>query len=204
MSIFLVALFLAVTILVPSILSASTPQYVFSQAPSPAPFLNPQDSVQINYFLPYPGRVAPDDFLWPVKVARDRIWVSLSFNTIKKSESLLTLADKRLASAQKLFEEDKPQLAVAVLTKAEKYLEEAVKTEKRVHKKDPEVIKLLEKLTHATLKHRQVIESLLEKAPEDAKPVIVQTADYPKRLFVSLKSSLMEIGGPTIENPFQD
>ncbi len=200
---FAVAPLFAFVILFISLLNAVSPNYVFSQSPSPSPSGYAQ-KLEISYYLPYPGRVLPDNFLWPVKVIRDRIGIFLNFSAAKKSEALLQLADKRLASAQKLFEVNKSELAVSVLTKAEKYLEESYNQEEIARTKGVKTSELAEKIAKASLKHRQVIEELMNIAPEDAKPIIIQTADYPKRIYTQMKIKLMEMGGPSVESPFKD
>src|SRR5437773_910009 len=102
----------ALIILSISIFKLATIQYVFSQAPStPKPVF--AQEVDIDYTLPYPGSIAPDNFLWPAKVLRDKVWVQFSLSSEKKAQTLLLIADKRLASSLSLFKENKPELAAS-------------------------------------------------------------------------------------------
>jgi len=194
---------LAFGILAVSVLRTAGVNYVFSKTttPSPAP---EEVRTEIPYFIPYAGKVAPDSPLWPLKALRDKVWLAVTTNPTKKAEIMLLLADKRIALAQELMGEGNSELAVTTLTKAEKYLEQAVDQEKIARGKGVDTVSLLTKLSLATLKHRQMTEEILAGAPEDAKPVIVTTMDLTKKLYTDTKSSLSSLGRPIPENPFSN
>src|SRR3990172_3897569 len=113
----LLTCFIATAILVFSIFHSASVRYTFGQSPTPTPRVE-EANLEIDYPLPYPGRVLPDHLLWPVKVVRDRLWLAMTTNPLKKAEISLLLANKRLASAQALFDKEKPDLAISTLTKA--------------------------------------------------------------------------------------
>lgn len=190
-------------ILVVSVLKSASVDYAFSKTttPSPAPA---EVRIEIPYFVPYAGKIGPDSPLWSLKALRDKVWLLVTTNLTKKAEILLLLADKRIALAQELMGEKNSELAVSTLTKAEKYLEEAVAQEKVARAKGVDTVSLLTKLSLATLKHRQMLEEILAGAPEDAKPVIVTTMDLTKKLYEDTKASLTSLGRPVPENPFKD
>lgn len=162
---------LAFGILSVSVLESASPRYVFSQA-SPKPSSDPKDLI-IDYQLSYPGKVMPDHPLWLVKAARDRLWHTISMNPIKKAELSVLFSDKRLLMSKALFEREKPDLGFSTLTKAEKYLEKALIEEGQAREKGVDTSSLLVKIATASLKHKEVINSILEIAPEDAKPGII-------------------------------
>lgn len=190
-------------ILVTSFVKAASIEYNFTQAPSPQPKTQ-KKNVEVEYYLPYAGSVAPDSPIWPLKVVRDKAWIKLSGNAIKKSETELLVADKRLVSAVELFKKGKADLAVSVLTKAEKYLESAVKQERVAYAQKLDTAPLLRKLSLAALKHRQVIDEILIMAPEDAKPVIITTQNYSKNAYSDIKLRLSELGVVAPTNPFNN
>ncbi|HEX6977239.1 MAG TPA: DUF5667 domain-containing protein [Patescibacteria group bacterium] len=194
-------LIIAVAVLLTSVVKASAIEYNFTQKPSPAPTTN-IPTVGVVYNVAYPGIILPDSPLWPLKVLRDRIWLSFTFNPVKKSELYLLLADKRLASAQVLYQKGKSELATSVLTKAEKYLEASVGEEKIAKEQGLDTSNLLHKLSLCSLKHREVIDQLVLYAPEDAKPRIVETGNYPKRAYDEVKVRLSQIGVLAPKNPF--
>lgn len=197
---FLAAFSLACFILVVSIFRIASINYVFSQAPSPAPTNSPKP-VEIDYNLPYPGMLS-DNLLWPIKAVRDRIWLAVTINPSKKADLYLLLADKRLVDAKMLFEKGKPDLGTSVLTKAEKYLESAGKEEGIAKSEGMNTSDFLQRFILATLKHRQVMDTIALSAPEDARPLIQKTEDYPKNLYSEARNGLLEAGANVPQNPF--
>lgn len=159
----------------------------------------------INYKLPYPGRILPDHPLWPLKVLRDKMWLFVSSSFKRKAELNLLFADKRLVSAKILFEMGKPDLAYSTLTKAEKYLEKAYFAERKAKEKGIKTDDFLEFYALATLKHWEIMKSLIEIVPEDAKPLLVELiSKYPKFLYERARDALYEVGKIPPLNPFQD
>lgn len=203
MVLYVAAFFFAFLILFTSVFRIASIKYVFSQSPTPFPHSDSQEkSLDINYELPYPGGILPDNFLWPVKALRDKAWVSFSMNPLKKAQILLLLSNKRLNSAEILFEEGKSDLGASVLTKAEKYLEESQRQERIAHSKKIDTVSFLNDFALASLKHREVMDKILLIAPEDAKPMIIKTQDYPKKLFQLSRNSLLEAGTIAPTDPF--
>ncbi len=198
---FLAAFSLACFILVVSIFRIASINYVFSQAPSPAPTNSPKP-VEINYNLPYPGTILSDSLLWPIKAFRDKVWLAVTINPSKKADLYLLLADKRLVDAQMLFEKGKPDLGTSVLTKAEKYLESAKKEANMAKSEGMNTSDFLHRFILAILKHRQVMDGMMTNAPEDARPLIQKTEDYPKNLYSQARNGLLEAGANVPQNPF--
>ncbi|WKZ25435.1 MAG: DUF5667 domain-containing protein [bacterium] len=157
---------------------------------------NTEDDLSVDYVLAYPGKINPDNPLWYLKALRDRIWVVTTFDQNKKSDLYLLFADKRLVSATMLFQDNKPDLGLVTLTKAEKYLEKASKT---VSYTDS-----YEKLALASLKHREIIErQILPLTPEDLRPQAIKTIDYSKEVYKVMSVNLLTIGLNPPQNPFE-
>ena len=89
-------LILAFSILSISVLKAASIRYDFS---ADAKRDNAQIP-QIDYQLPYPGRILPDHPLWPLKAFRDKLWLLVTLNRSRQAELLLLFADKRLVSSR--------------------------------------------------------------------------------------------------------
>jgi len=121
--------------------------------PTPLPTPTP---AKVDYFLVYPG-ILPDHFLYPIKMVRDRIWLFLTADPLRKAETLLLFADKRLGAGKALIEGGKEQLGISTLTKAEKYLERAIAQERIASQKGKDTTAFLEKLLLATKKHEEVL-----------------------------------------------
>lgn len=159
-------------------------------------------SMDIHYDLAYPGGVRPDHPMWFVKATRDKAWDLITNDPAKDAELSLLFADKRIGMSKILFEEGNPELGYSTLEKAEKYLEEAANKSEENKKAGIDNSEFLLRLATASLKHRYVIEEILDVAPEDAKPRIVETADYSYRSFKTAQKLLGEYGLTTPENPF--
>ncbi len=144
---------------------------------------------RVDYFLAYPGML-PDHPLYFLKMARDRVWLWLTPDPLKKAELLLLFADKRLGAGKALIEGNKIELGITTITKAEKYLERAVAQERVAAQKGKETTTFLEKLTQATLKHQEVLTELEEKVPESFKPTLNEAAGYAQRGYNQVKEIL--------------
>ncbi len=60
----------------------------------------------------------------------------------------------------------------------------------------------LDKLAKASLKHIQVMDSMLLIAPEDAKPGIIATQDTPKAIYEKKRDAMLNQGLTPPQNPF--
>ena len=203
--VFAVLLF-AVGILFTSVLLTAAVKYEFAESPKTsnvdASSVLGEEDINIDYNLAYPGKVLPDSPFWPLKALRDRVWLWLTTNSSRKAELKLLFADKRISMSKILFERGKPEIGYSTLTKAEKYLKEAGSSEMENRKKGIDTSEFLERLAKASLKHAQVIDEILEIAPEDARPNIITTKDYPKKVFEESRNALLEKGMEPPENPF--
>lgn len=161
------------------------------------------ESVNIDYVLPFPGRVLPDSVLWPLKAARDRVWLWITTNPTRRAELRLLFADKRLGSAKLLFEKGNPEVGLSTMTKAEKYLEEASIDEQKNREEGINTDEFLKRLANASLKHYSVMQEIYEMAPDEAKPVIVQSQNYAKMAYEKTRDALLERGLVPPENPFE-
>lgn len=167
----------------------------------PALTPNPND-INIDYELPYTGKVDGSSPLWPVEAMRDKVFLTVVTNPLRKAELNLLLADKRLADAQKLFLENDPDNALSFLTKGEKYLERAGVEEREAKKKGMDTNEFLKKYALSSLKHIEVMEDILTYAPEEIKPHIVKTKNYPLAVYNQARDCMMEASLVPPTNPF--
>jgi len=198
------AFVLAFAILSVSFLRSASvsPAYGYS---TPAPIAKTTETPipTIDYVLPYPGGILPDNWLWYFKAMRDRVQYVVTIDPLKKADLDLLYSDKRLGASLTLFENKKPDIAVTTLTKGEKYLEEAVKDEEKARKAGINTNDFLIKLANASLKHRQVIEeNIIPLAPEDIKPGIIKAEDYSKNTYKACRDALNSKGMTTPKDPF--
>jgi len=163
---------------------------------------NNLNQMKIDYYLAYPGDVLPNSPLWPLKAARDRLWLLLTSNESKKAELNLLFADKRLGAAKILFDNKDYETGYTTLTKAEKYLEQAGNIASDIRSKGGDTAELSNTLVKASLKHRQIIEEIILIAPEDAKPKIIELENYAIKVYRTNLDVLKGKGLPLPENPF--
>jgi hypothetical protein len=169
---------------------------------TPSPTVSNSTST-IDYVLPYPGSILPDNWLWYFKAARDRFQYTISTDPLKKADLALLYSDKRLGASLTLFEDKKPDIAASTLTKGEKYLEEAAIDEALARKTGLNTNDFLIKLTKASLKHRQVIEgSIIPLTPDDIKPGVIKTEDYSKDTYKACREALNSKGITAPKDPF--
>ncbi|KKR30373.1 hypothetical protein A2715_01030 [Candidatus Woesebacteria bacterium RIFCSPHIGHO2_01_FULL_39_32] len=199
----IIGLSFAIGILFVSLFRVASVKYEFDNSASVADIhVSGENGVSINYTLPYPGRVLPDSPLWPLKAIRDRVWLFITTNSTREAELKLLFADKRLGMAQILFEKGEIEKGFSTLTKAEKYLEEAVWQEKQNRENGIDTSAFLEQLAKASLKHYEVMENLIPSLPDEVRPSIRQTQDYAKRAYEESRNALLEKRRPAPENPF--
>ena len=198
--------FLALLILSVSFFRCSVTRSLYAYSATPLPSSS-QETVEkeemvVNYVLPYQGRILPDSPLWFAKAGRDRLWLWVTTNETKKAELSLLFADKRLLAAKELFLRNKPALALSTLTKAEKYLEKAGEYEAAYRKSGADTKSFLLTLINASLKHRQVIEEMVDLAPEDTKPEVIKMENYPNGVYQKVSDALQSQGATVPKNPF--
>jgi hypothetical protein len=198
------AFVLAFAILSVSVLRSTTVSLVYGFSPTPLPLtLTPTPMPEIVYGLPYPGKILPDNWLWYFKAIRDRVQYTITTDKLKKAELSLLYSDKRLGASLTLMENKKPDLAVSVLTKGEKYLDIARSDEELARRAGLDTHDFLIKLATASLRHRQIIEGrILPLTPEDLKPEVVKAEDYAKNSYKACRDSLNSKGIACPKDPF--
>lgn len=187
----LISLIFASWVLMFSVFRTAAPKYAFYQplsSDSQATF-----SANVNYELPKPG-IGPDNPLWIFKAARDKIWLFSTFSPTRRSDLLLLFSDKRLSQAKKLIEKGDIELGVATAAHAEQYLMDAYLAETQAYAQGMDTIGLSQSLARASLKHREVLEKLINVLPNDAKPTLFQIIDTPKQVYEKSVQRLNEKG----------
>ena len=176
---------------------------VYSATPKPELKEGTQDKkIEIMYVMPFPGRILPDSPFWPIKALRDKLWMGVTTNPMRKAELSLLFADKRLIASYELFKINKPLLALTTLTKAEKYLEASSAIEKNERLRGLDTKSFLFTLATASLKHREVIEEMLTIVPDDIKPEVIKVEDYSGNVYKECRDALQSQGVSAPENPF--
>jgi len=194
---------LSAGILFTSVLRAASIEFEFEQDATPAPE-SPANHVDVDYLLPIANEgMDPDNLFWPIRAVEDRVRIAMADETAKADE-ILNVADKRLVASQMLFEEGEIGESVGSLIRAEGYLEQAhLYALSLKDYPDEDLAQTFVRIVECALKHRQVIEEMLAEAPEDARPVIVQTLDTSKRVFDEARAEITQRGLQAPVNPFE-
>lgn len=198
------ALFLAFVILTISILRSASVKYHFNALAASTDINIKSGDFVVKYDLPPVSGVTPDNPFWVIKALKDKSFILVTTNSLKKAELMLSLADERLVYSKDLFDSGNFDAGLTVLTKAEKYLESSSHMATIARAQGIKTDDFLERLAIASLKHRQISESFLISSPEGARAVIVQTVDYPKNVFRDAKIVLSELGCKIPRSPFPE
>lgn len=111
----------------------------------------------VQYDLPYPGML-PNNPLYVLKQARDWILDKLIADPIKKTEFYILQGDKRLAMGLTLSASGNGVLSEQVISKGEKYMNNAVATLLTLKAQGKDVpAYLLDHLTLSLAKHAEVV-----------------------------------------------
>lgn len=197
----------AFAVLFISVLKAAEVKYSFKLVNANSTDINNQlskdlEGMKIDYYLPTAGTVLPDSPFWILKALRDRLWLLITTNDIKKADLMILFADKRLVAAEILFNKKEYNVGFTTLSKAEKYLEEASNLEETIRGKGEDTTALVTTLVKASLKHRQIIKELLLITPNDGKSNIVLIENLTRGVFNTENNILFGKGIAPIPDPF--
>lgn len=133
----------------------------------------------IDYPLPYPG-ILPGNPLYPLKMLRDKIVSMFISDPVKKAEFYLLMTDKRINAGIYLINYNKVSLGEPTINKGQNYFDQALDLVGKV-KKDGNVVILFDRMEKANLKHQEVLEEVLIKVPDNAKPGIRNAIERAKK-----------------------
>lgn len=185
------ALLLAFIILGISIIRISAPNYAFYQPLQPSN--NTAFITDVDYYFPSPG-ILPDNPFWGIKVLRDKIWLAVTFDHIKRARLELLFADKRVVMGEQLMQKGKSSLATSTTQKAEQYLLDTYREVTQEDQAKPDTLDLYTTLAKSSLRHRETIEYEISIAPEDAQPILSKVLDGPKMVYQECAQKLIQKG----------
>jgi len=121
--------------------------------------------------LPKAG-LTPDSPFYFLEIVVEEIGTFFTFNDIKKAERYANLAAERLAEIQAIADKGKPKLVEKTMKRYEKQLVKASFRIEKAKTKGKDTGEVSKTVAEATSKHLIVLERVLEKVPEQAKPAI--------------------------------
>ena len=125
--------------------------------PSPTPKV-----AIVEYVMAYPG-ILPDNPLYFLKTARDRLVSILISDAEKRADFYVLNSDKRLGAAVSLIDKNKDSLAIITLSKSNNYMHQAISQIEKIklEKKDTEGLR--EKIRTSIDKHLELLETAKTK-----------------------------------------
>jgi len=119
--------------------------------------------------LPNPG-ILPDHPFYPLKTFLEKVRLWLTFDSEARARFHAFLAEQRLAELNATLAQGKWRYVERLRYEYEKELEEADEETNKVFGVGKNVTALLEHVCNVTYKHIAVLERVLSKAPETARP----------------------------------
>ncbi len=116
----------------------------------------------VDYTLAYPG-ILPDNPLYFLKAARDRVVGFLISDIEKRAEFNLLTADKRINASYMLVKKGKYELAVTTLSKSNNYMEEALLEISKIAKTKENVNPMIGNFKNAVSKHLDLLAGIKSK-----------------------------------------
>lgn len=158
----------------------TTPPTVLAQEATPIPTQDEKVTTQtfIKYDLAYPG-ILPDHPLYKLKVLRDKISVGLISDPQKKIDFYLLQTDKGILAMAMLVDKKKIELANETALKAEHNFTLLTYTLGALGKKPDEAF--FEKLKTASLKHQEVLNSIVKRVSKEDARKFQTVIDFSKR-----------------------
>lgn len=132
----------------------------------------------IKYDLAYPG-ILPDNPLYKLKVIRDRITAALITDPYKKVDFYLLQTDKGILATAMLIDKNKIDLALQTALKAEHNY--TLLTQQSYKFRQKPNVNFFKKLRTASLKHQEVLASLIKRVPEKNKQAFTNIIYFSQR-----------------------
>lgn len=139
-------------------------------------------TTKVEYELPYPG-LLPDNPLYFLKQFRDWLLDKLIVDPVKKAEFYILQADKRLSMGIMLAANGKSALSEQVISKGEKYLNNAVDTLLSLKSQGKDVpAHIVDRLTKSLAKHIEVLQEQIANAADSQKAALTGSLEFAKKL----------------------
>lgn len=140
----------------------------------------------VKYDLAYPG-ILPDNPFYKIKVLRYKLMQVLITDPKQKIDFYLLEADKGILAAAILIDKHEIKLAGETALKAENnytlITSEVYNLNKEINYND-----LIQKLKLASLKHQEVLSSIIVRVPESDKKTFQTVLDFSKRNLLKIES----------------
>jgi hypothetical protein len=121
--------------------------------------------------LPDPG-ITPDSMFYGLEKAFEKVQLTLARDEVSKARLRLELANERIAEGKSMVEKGKPEYLPDLVEEYEENLGKSQELAEAARAKGKQTFVVDELVAQATSVHVEVLEDVLEKVPEQAKPAI--------------------------------
>ena len=132
----------------------------------------------VKYDMAFPG-LLPDHPMYKLKILRDKISAGLISDPLKKIDFYLLQTDKGILAAAMLVDKNKIELAKQTALKAEHNYTLLTYQLYRISKKPNKAF--FDRLKTASLKHQEILLSLIKRLPENEQETFKQIIDFSNR-----------------------
>jgi len=124
-----------------------------------------------------PAGLTPDSPFYFLDEWGEKISLFFTFSPEKKVEKALSYAEEKLAEAQVMAEKNKTRAIERLTERYREYLSEAENRINKIEEKNQKREKVAQRVAEATGKHLEVLERVIEKAPEKAREGLLKAKD---------------------------
>ncbi len=124
--------------------------------------------------------IMPNSFLYFFDTSFEKINLFFTFAAEKKAEKALLYADERISEAEEMVDENKPRAVIKALAGYREKIAFVVQKTEDV-RSDVDAETLFIAIKDNITKHQEVLESVMEKVPHEAKDAIIHAIEVSKR-----------------------
>ena len=149
-----------------------------------------------NVSISQPGML-PDNPFHPFQDFFEQLQLFFAFSPEAKANIHLQLAEKRLAELNLVIEQNKTDLVPILSDKFEKELNDTENEINSAKTLGQNVTEIAQHVAGETFKHQLVLQNLLDKVPEQARPSIVNAINKSQEGHIAAVESILESGNAT-------
>lgn len=116
--------------------------------------------------------INPDSFFYVLDKLAENIKVTLTFDSVKKANLFLAIAEERLGESYSMIVKSKNDLAEKALKEYQSTLDNAINTTNEAMENGKEVSNITKEIEDVTLSQREIIEKILNKLKDEIKDTV--------------------------------
>ncbi len=134
--------------------------------------------------LPIEPGITPDNILYPLDRGIEEIELAITTNEVSRANLRYRIAEERLAEADKMIEEEKPEFVDELVDEYETGLVEVNEEMDEAVASGQDVSELSDRVAERAARHLAVLQRVYEKVPEQAKTAILHAIEMSSKHYV--------------------